>query len=406
MRDNPDMMVWRAVGFAALATAGALGCAVSASPPPGWHEEALEAVDDDLPEPALDEPAPFAPLHVLPDSMKLGAPPLLLRANPTVIDTTALTINGETNPFFFKQDDYALLFTNTFTVLSPVKVIGASSLIVVAEDRVVVSATIDLSAVGPTPGPGALSSGPGAGGAGQSVFHIDLRRSSGGGGGGHGLAGAAGGTNSLPAGAGGATYGGMGPTAPLVGGSRGGDGGFSTGGPGAGGGGGGALQISSAISIHVTSTGEIKAAGGGGRGGGGGNWGGGGGGSGGQILLEAPQITVNGKLTANGGGGGGGGTSCGSGPGCPNQGLAGQDGGNTFQPAAGGISGDPQGSPGGAGGSLPPIFLAKPGSGFNSKGGGGGGGAGRIWLRHRAGSPPVVTGSLICPQQFNVGNLP
>ncbi len=399
-------------GFAALVIAGASGCGELA-PVPEELEGALDGVEEleglDEP-PAEDPPPPFEPLRVPPELLWPGtpgsaAPDLVLSAPLTLIDTTALTIGGATSVFFVKENGYAILFANLFSVQGPVKVTGASPLIVVANDRAVISSLVDVSAVGRTPGPGAAATGPGIGGAGQSVFLIDTRASSGGGGASHGSSGAAGGTSNAslyPAGAAGTTYS-TGPHGALIGGSRGGHGGFSFGAAGAGGAGGGALQISAATSITMTSSAQLKASGGGGAGGGFGPVGGGGGGSGGEIFLEAPSIALAGRITANGGGGGGGGGNSGSCATCV-PGRDGQDGGTSGTPAAGGGGGIPQGSPGGAGG-IVPFPPARPGNGFNSKGGGGGGGVGRIWLRYRAATPP--TGSaIIAPPPSTDSSMP
>ncbi len=72
------------------------------------------------------------------------------------------------------------------------------------------------------------------------------------------------------------------------------------------GGGGGAIQISAGRKVWLTPKGRVQA--GGGRG-----WPaigqGGAGGQGGSILLEAPEVVVEGELLANGGGGAGGGNT-------------------------------------------------------------------------------------------------
>ncbi|MCK5797657.1 MAG: hypothetical protein KAI47_10765, partial [Deltaproteobacteria bacterium] len=91
--------------------------------------------------------------------------------------------------------------------------------------------------------------------------------------------------------------------APLFGGCSGGSGAGADGDGGLGGGGGGALHL--AANDTITISGAINAGGGGGDGGHEGAAGGGGGG-GGKIVLEAVQIVVTGKLTANGGAGGAG----------------------------------------------------------------------------------------------------
>lgn len=338
-----------------------------------------------------DGPARFTPIHLDFALPLAGAPDVVLAANPATIDTTALMIDGATSPFFVKQGAYAVLYANQLSVQHDLTITGTLPLIVVASDRVTVTANIDLSARGTMPGSGAATSGPGAGGAG-ATFVTTERESSGGGGGSYGSLGGPGGTGDsprIPAGASGLRYG-MLPTDPLVGGSPGGPGGNTAAGGGAGG---GALQISSATSISITGN-YITAGGGGGTGGGSGLNGGGGGGAGGEIFLEAPSITISATLAANGGGGGGGGAG-----GSATIATDGGDGTVGDGPAAGGIGGVPQGSPGGQGaaGQSASFMDAQPGSGFNSKGGGGGGGAGRIWLRYRASAPPVTTGARFSP---------
>lgn len=350
-------------------------------------------------------PGDFCPLHVA--TVASGAPDLILSGQPTTtIDTTALTIDGVANPNLVQQSGIAVLFTGTFAVLNPVVIQGASPLIVVANGQIIIAANVNLSATLQTPGPGAPAPGPGAGGPGASFFVLpaNVRESSGGGGGGYGSVGARGGTRdttNIPAGVAGSVYSSV-PGDPLIGGSAGGRGGFSTGITGLGGGGGGALQLSSAISISVTAT--INANGGGGISGANGPLGGGGGGAGGELLLEAPLIGVlGGALVANGGGGGGGGSGGG--------GVSGGNGNGglvSTAAASGGIGGIPQGSPGGAGAArgTGTFASAQPGDGFNSKGGGGGGGVGRIWLRHRAATPPSLTGAVISPAAGTDPTLP
>ena len=337
-------------------------------------------------------PPPFVPIHVLPETMIDGAPDLVLSATPTSIDTTALTIDGATNPYFVRQGDSAILFAGELSVRGPVKVTGLSPLIVVASGRVTISSSIALGAVGRAPGPGAAADNPGGGGPGQSEFlpGPDVRASSGGGGASYGTLGARGGGSAIPPGSGGVRYG-MLPADPLTGGSKGGDGGFSS---GSGGAGGGALQIPSAISIGISGPGGLIEAGGGGGAGGRNSQGGAGGGAGGEILLEAPSIEVAGVLAANGGGGGGGGPGDGV-----LIGIDGQDALALATPASGGAGAIPQGSDGGAGaaGAEGSFAEAQPGGSYNSKGGGGGGGAGRIWLRHRAATPPTLAGAVISP---------
>jgi len=346
-------------------------------------------------------PVVFAPLHVhLP--VLDGIPAIAFAGNPTVIDTTALTIDGATSAYLVEQRDdagdmYAVLFASAIDVPGAVRITGSLPLIMIASGAVTIAGTIDLGASGTSPGPGALTGGPGAGGAGNTIVVAmgEVRLSGGGGGGGYGSRGAAGGGAGTGAegGAAGMTYG-AGPGDPLVGGSPGGHGGYDGGG---GGGGGGALQISSASSI-VLASGWINAGGGGGAGASG-NGGGAGGGAGGEILLEAPAIAIAGLLAANGGGAGGGGALNAAGIVERNAGP-GDAGTASAQPAAGGVAGLPGGGPGGPGaaGVEGGFVDARSGNtGGNEKAGGGGGGAGRVWLRFRASTPPDLGNATISP---------
>lgn len=382
-----------------IANLGALGClalaATTVTAEPSRTAAGAAAVSETDAEPPgspTDDPPVFLPIHVLPETMLTGAPDVDLTGGNSTIDTTALTINGATSPYFVHQDAYAILFAKQFTTLNGVTVVGNSPLIVVASDQIVISGSFDLHGRGSLPGPGAVTShtSVGAGGNGGTQPPIDLLRwSGGGGGGGYGSAGAPGSTEipQAPAGVGGETYGGA-IDDPLIGGSPGGAGGFT--GLGSAGGGGGALQLSSAVGIFMV--GNINAGGGGGLGGGGSQNGGGGGGAGGEIILESPTILVGPSpdaLVANGGGGGGGGGAGGS---TAPPGTNGADAGNLGNAAKGGVGGVPQGASGGAGatGTTAPTTG---GSGF-SKGGGGGGGVGRIWIRYRADSPPTLRGTI------------
>ncbi len=359
---------------------------------PGDRDAGIDSVVDSagvLDGGMLDGPTSFVPIHVLAGTLMPGAPDLILSASPSTVDTSALTIDGATSPYFVRQGGYAVLLAEAFAVQGPLVIQGASPLIVAASGRVTVTANIDLGASRGVAGPGANSTG--AGGAGTTFLGPDVRASSGGGGGSYGTPGSQGSTFNptiIPAGYGGAPYG-MTTADPLTGGSPGGNGGFRTGNVGLGGGGGGALQISSAVSIRIEAS--INAGGGGGGGGGEGSSGGGGGGAGGEILLEAPIIAISGTLAANGGGGGGGGSGDAGPPG-----TNGQDGGTGPGRAMGGTGGIPQGCDGGAG-SIGPAGGEQPAHCINSKGGGGGGGAGWIWLRYRAATPPDLTGATITP---------
>lgn len=161
--------------------------------------------------------------------------------------------------------------------------VGDRALVVMASRTIRITGTLDVSAVGAQPGPGAFrpttSAGGRSGGAGGSFgahgggFALDPF-----------------GTEDL---------------LPLLGGFAGED----SCGARPGGGGGGAVQLSAAETVVVE--GQILANGGGGTGGGSGSYcnGGAGGGSGGAVLIEAATVEVAGGVAANGGGGGSGGTT-------------------------------------------------------------------------------------------------
>jgi len=119
---------------------------------------------------------------------------------------------------------------------------------------------------------------------------------------------------------------------------------------------------------------------------------GGGGGSGGAILLEAPQVTVNGVLAANGGGAGvfsGGGGA--------------QDGQPSATPALGQTATSAVGSAG------TQINGADGTSTSNNGTSGGGGGAGRIRINTTSGAATIGSGATISPAQTTAcvtqGNL-
>ena len=96
--------------------------------------------------------------------------------------------------------------------------------------------------------------------------------------------------------------------------------------------------------------------------------GGGGGGSGGYIGLDAPTVTIHGRLAANGGGGGGGGPTSGSG-------NSGSDGAAGDLAAAGGAVATGGCGQAGGQGSFQGAFDGTSATGTDACGGGGGGGA-------------------------------
>ncbi|HWO24313.1 MAG TPA: hypothetical protein VNO30_36465 [Kofleriaceae bacterium] len=177
------------------------------------------------------------------------------------------------------------------------------------------------------------------------------------------------------------------PAAALFGGCAGSKGAGNSG--GSGGAGGGAVDlIAAAIVINDT----INASGAGASGATDNGEGGGGGGSGGLIVLDAPEVTINGaaKVFAQGGGGGEGGRSGGNGAGndgadptAPNQ--AAQGGNNA---GSGGDGGD--GATTGNGGNGGDDTIA-------TDDGGGGGGGGRGFIITTDPSPPSPPPANVCP---------
>ena len=157
-----------------------------------------------------------------------------------------------------------------------------------------------------------------------------------------------------------------------------------------GGSGGGAIQITAGTYLRLLSTGLLEAEGQGGAAALGYDGGGGGGGSGGSILLEAPNLTIEGALRAAGGGGG-------AGRGCGRvscEGDAGASRSSGASPAPGGSSGPMSRAGDGGDGSdaTGSDGLAGESGERSTAGGGGGGGAGRIRLN--SDSPPLVSGPI------------
>lgn len=210
--------------------------------------------------------AAFVPSHLIQGTVPSGGPDVTVTGNPTTIDTDHLTIDGKTSPYFVLRNGYAVLSANRVVFDHDVVITGPRPLIVAADGDVTVTASIDLSAHGSAPGPGAATFGAGEGGPGDTYITPGgaARVSSGGGGGGHGSPGAPGGGNDelIRAGVGGMVYGAQ-LSDRLIGGAPGGMGGDAGTDGGAGG---GALQISSATAISITGP-HIAAGGGGGQGG-------------------------------------------------------------------------------------------------------------------------------------------
>lgn len=310
-------------------------------------------------------------------------------AGVTAIDTTALSVTGPaTAPRFEDHGGNAVLYVGAWTVDVPIRITGTRKLIVLAAGVVKVDALVDAGARGGVAGPGGFGPGAGPGKGGDGV-HFGADDSTGGGGGSFGGLGAGGGNvGGTFGGAPGSTYA---PTKDdLFAGSGGGRGGDAC--PGdVGGAGGGAVQITSAVSITIETTGGVNVGGGGGAGGckfvaSAESAAGAGGGSGGLVFLEAPAITQKGPVSANGGGGG-----SGSNYNASIDGVPGADG--AVGVALGGV--EPSTSPGGNG-ATGSTAAVRPTQVVANNAGGGGGGVGRVWLRTR-GAPPVTTAGAISP---------
>lgn len=326
-----------------------------------------------------------------PSALCLGTP---LRVCLTTTPTQPLVFGATINT----QNDCAQIVTQTngpdlcviagTTVTAPgaTRVTGTRPLVVVATDTMTIQGSLDASsapgtaAAGANPaacamaGTGADDTGGGAGGAGGSFGAK-------GGDGGRGDEN----NNGNPAGqaAGGIA---AGPQISDVvrGGCGGGNGGDAGAGRGTGSAGGGVVYLIAGTSITIATNGGVFAAGAGG-GAGPACGGGGGGGSGGMVGLDAPTITITGKVAANGGGGGGGGSSS-------TAAALGANGTTTMwnTRAAGGASPGGNGVAGGQGSAIGNLTGEK-GTNGDCGGGGGGGGVGVVWTHG------TVTGTQISP---------
>ena len=270
--------------------------------------------------------------------------------NIAVFRFASLTISGTLNPY------------------------GSHAVALVADGTISVAGTLDMEATcingagllgaGQGGGSGAAAIGSGAGAGGAS--------GTGGSGGGHGGTGGQGGLNT-PA-SDGPIFGDAQITTLTGGGGGGGGGG------GVGGNGGGGVQLVSNTSISIG--GGINAGGCGGKSSTSTANGGGGGGAGGTILLEAPTISIPGKLAVNGGAGGASGSN-----------MSGPNGSLGRTPAQG-VIGIANGGDGAAGA----VANGGNGANGNTRGGGGGGAIGRIRLDALGGTASIDVGAVLSPQ--------
>ncbi len=292
-------------------------------------------------------------------------------AQPTVIRPSGTGVMNGID--YAVRNGVAIFRFGSLTISGGVGPYGSHALALVADGAISVTGVLDMRApcinqgsLGGSPGgnPGMAATGQGGGGGGSSGI--------GGSGGGYGGVGGRGGLN------------GVNSTGPAFGDAQitklAGGGGGGGGSGGAGGAGGGAVQLVSNTSISIP--GGINAGGCGGKTSSGTGNGGGGGGAGGTILLEAPAITINGKLAVNGGGGGGVGGS-----------GVGADGTLDRNPAAGGVGSVLNGAVGAAGATT----NGADGAISVPLGAGGGGGLGRIRLDTQSGSASITNGALLSP---------
>lgn len=286
---------------------------------------------------------------------------------------------------FFVRDGVAIFRSRSLRVAADVQVVGDPAIAMVSLGDIEIAGVVDArgGCAGRSAGPGGSDGGEGAAGEGAGAGQVGTSNGAtgngGGGGGGAGVVGSPGGAGTnAPGGMNGPASGDF-QISSLIGGSGGGGGGGM---PSArGGGGGGAIQLISATRITVTTGAGINASGCGGErpiapntlGGGGG------GGAGGTIVLEAPQIVLEGGLAVNGGAGGGGSTAS----------TDGEDGPLARSAAVGGIN-TGQGGTGGRGGATADL-SGNAGTGDDA-GGGGGGAVGWIRLLTRAGMIVMANG--------------
>lgn len=260
------------------------------------------------------------------------------------------------------------------------------ALVFVVDGDVVIDGKLDVSADFYSCGPGGLP-----GGIDQTVDTCNGGSTNGGtvlAGAGGGGAGSPGGTGGASGAGGSATVGGISvfgdPIEPLVGGCAGGST-IGTDAASGGGAGGGAVQIVSRTRISVLGTGAIDASGGGG-GAGGATAAGGGGGAGGAVLLEAPQVVLDGAVIIS--------TKGGSGAAV---GVSGANGGLASGATPGGVNATlPDGGAGGIRGVAP--GNGQPGTTGTQDGGGGGGSVGHARFNTASGLINPQNGAAIYSQ--------
>jgi len=337
--------------------------------------EPLHLGDDDGGTTPGDAPFVYGATHLF--SYSIGVEPTTAVALTTNIDTDN---EAACDARIAAQ---CVIAGSTITIGSgvTVRVTGSRPLALVAADTIEIAGILDASST--IAGQVGAGSQPTGSCLGQMAASASNNNGGGGAGGSFGAAGANGGggnnNNGTPGKVGTAEV----PVTTIRGGCKGGDGAAGSAAAAPGGVGGGAVVLVAVNTIHVGSSGRIFASGAGGKGGLN-QAGGGGGGSGGMIGLDAPTLTIEGRIAADGGAGGEGSTN-------NSTEHDGQDGAteNVDTPALGGAGGSVNAGDGGSGatgGNLPTAGMTA-----NNGGGGGGGGLGVFWT-HGA-----ITGTVFSP---------
>lgn len=325
-----------------------------------------------------------------------AAPALTLGEGSSIDTDSGVVFDGSSSVVVPHADlgEHRVFMVKSMTLSGTTTVTGTRGLMIVSDGAIEISATLDVSANlqvnGPGGGPGSCD--------GQDAMAASFP--GGGGGAGNGDVGATGGTSNNeanPGGGAGALHADV-DLEPLVGGCEGGvsvlNGNACTSGFG---GGGGAVQLVSRTEVRLVTAGVIDASGGGGRSARAGVGGcistsirgGGGGGAGGSVLIEAPQVRLEGGavvISTKGGGGSAGGVGAI---------LDGEDGGIDAARADGGIATLAENGYGGGGGTevLPPNNGQS--GDASGLGGGGGGAVGRARFNTSAGTINPVGGAAI-----------
>ncbi len=326
----------------------------------------------------------------------VAAPAVTLGTGSTIDTDSGIVFDGTSSVSVPSADlgAHRVFMVESLAVSGNTTVTGSRGLMVVADGSIEITALLDVSANLKVNGPG--------GGAG-SCDGVDANSASlpgGAGGAGNGDAGASGGTSNnggSAAGPGGALLADV-DLEPLRGGCEGGQSGVTGDSCLSGfGGGGGAIQLVSRVEVNLLAAGVIDASGGGGvsasaavpgcvstsaRGGGGG-------GSGGSVLIEAPQVRLEGGavvISTKGGGGSAGGIGAL---------LNGEDGGIDEAWADGGVAQFANNGYGGRGGTSAQLPTDGQAGNTSGLGGGGGGAVGRTRVNTSAGTVNPVGGAAV-----------